>query len=160
MQDKWPDVQEKLDLVKAWAMDGLYEKDICKNLGVSKQTFNKYKKEHLDLVEALKTGKERADYTVQNATFKLACGFKVKVKKNIKLKKSYYDGSGRKVEEEYLKEVEDEQYVPPNATTQIFWLKRRIPDKWGDLPKHPDYEEDNKVVLLPSVDFSEANNDE
>ena len=36
---KWPDVESKLLLVAAWCRDGLIEKDICHNLGISEQTF-------------------------------------------------------------------------------------------------------------------------
>lgn len=157
MKSKWPEVAEKLDLIKGWAMDGLYEKQICKNLGISHQTMNKFKNEHVELVEALKKGKEIADYEVQNATFKLATGYTVKVKKNIKLKKSYYDEKGKKVEEEYIQEVEDEQYIPPNAATQMFWLKKRTPDKWGDKTAIEENGESG-VVFIPSAEPDETGN--
>lgn len=157
MKSRWPEVKEKLSLIEGWAMDGLYEKDIYKKLGISHQTFEKFKKDHVELVEALKKGKEKADYEVQNATFKLATGYTVKVKKNIKLKKAYYDERGKKVEEEYIKEVEDEQYIPPNAATQMFWLKRRTPEKWGDRTKFEESGE-NGVIFIPEAVLKDVEN--
>ena len=157
MKNRWPEIKEKLALIEGWAMNGLYEKDICKNLGISHQTMNKYKKEHVELVEALKKGKEISDLKVQNATYMLATGYTVKVKKHIKLKKIYYDKKGKKVEEEYTQAVEDEQYIPPNATTQMFWLKKRMPEKWGDKTPIED-NGDNGVVLMPRTDISKGGN--
>ena len=44
-----------------WRQNGVIEADICKNLGISHETLAKYKREHSELFEALKTGKEDTD---------------------------------------------------------------------------------------------------
>ena len=51
-------VLPKLDLVEAWARDGLVEKQIAHNLGVAVSTLNLYKKDHPEFSEALARGKE------------------------------------------------------------------------------------------------------
>lgn len=33
---------------------------------------------------------------------------------------------------EDIKIIEEQQYIPPNTTAQIFWLKNRQPKKWRD----------------------------
>ena len=45
-KSKWEQVQDKLILVEGWARDGLTDEQIANNLGISKDTFYKYKKEH------------------------------------------------------------------------------------------------------------------
>ena len=57
--DKYNDeVRPKLDLIVGWARDGLTDELIAKNLGIGLSTLYKYKTLHIELVEALKKGKE------------------------------------------------------------------------------------------------------
>ena len=56
---KWEThVKDKLILVEAWARNGLTDEQIAKNLGISKDTFYKYKKEYTDFSDSLKRGKK------------------------------------------------------------------------------------------------------
>jgi hypothetical protein len=115
---KWEEVKDKLVLVEGWARDGLIEEQIAHNLGIGYSTLNKYKLEHVELVEALKKGKEVIDMEVENALLKRALGYTYKeVKKNVA-----EDGK------EYVTETEKE--VVPDTTAQIFWLKNRKPKEW------------------------------
>lgn len=66
-KSKWEQVKDKLILVEGWARDGLTDEQIAKNLGISKVTFYKFQKEHSELFELLKKGKEVVDYEVENA---------------------------------------------------------------------------------------------
>lgn len=66
-KSKWEQVKDKLILVEGWARDGLTDEQIAKNLGIGKNTFYQYKKEHQDFSDALKKGKEIVDYQVENA---------------------------------------------------------------------------------------------
>jgi hypothetical protein len=92
-------------------------------------------------LQALKQGKAPVDIEIEDSMAKLAQGHYVKVKKPIKmrtekrLKKK--DKDGREYEtgvivEEHIEYVEEEIYIPPNVTAQIFWLKNRKPDQWKD----------------------------
>lgn len=56
-------------LLKGWARDGLTDKQIAKNMGVAVSTLYDYKKKHPDISEALKEGKEVADYYIENALY-------------------------------------------------------------------------------------------
>lgn len=67
-------VQPKLQLVKEWAQNGLTEKQIAKNLGISRDTLNEYKKKYPDFSDLLKKGKEVSDEEVENALYKAALG--------------------------------------------------------------------------------------
>ena len=65
-------VKDNLILVEGWARDGLTEAQIAKNLGISVETFYKYKRQNVEFFEALKKGKEVVDYEVENALYKAA----------------------------------------------------------------------------------------
>ena len=57
-KSKWEQVKNKLTLIEGWARDGLTDEQIYKNLGIGKTTFYKLVKEHSELSEHLKKGKE------------------------------------------------------------------------------------------------------
>ena len=65
-----------LTLLEGWARDGLTDEQIMHNMGIqSKSTFYGYKKRYPNISNALKKGKEVADYEVENALFKRALGY-------------------------------------------------------------------------------------
>lgn len=64
--------QDKLILLEGWARDGLTDKQIAKNIGVSERTITSWKKEHPAILSALKKGKEVIDFEVENALLKNA----------------------------------------------------------------------------------------
>ena len=66
-KSKWEQVQDKLILVEGWARDGLTNEQIAEKLNIGKTTFYKLLKEHSELSELLKKGKENIDYQVENA---------------------------------------------------------------------------------------------
>lgn len=107
---------EGLLKIEGWARDGLIDKDIAKNIGVTEQTLNVWKKKYPSFFESLKRGKEVVDRQVENALFKRALGYKYD-------EVTYEDG----VE---TKRVTKE--VVPDTTAQIFWLKNRKPEVWRD----------------------------
>ena len=107
---------EGLTLLEGWARDGLTNEQIALNMGVAESTLYKWKNEQVEISEALKKGKEVADYQVENALFKRATGFRyVEVTKENGV---------------VVKEVTKE--VAPDTTAAIFWLKNRKPSEWRD----------------------------
>lgn len=119
-KSKWEQVKDKLVLVEGWARDGLTDEQIAKNLGIGKNTFYQYKKEHQDFSDSLKKGKEVVDFEVENALLKRAKGYTTVLKKEKVTK--FGD----------VVEVEEEMHVPPDVLAQIFWLKNRKPKQWKD----------------------------
>ena len=59
-------------LLEAWARDGLTDEQIADKMGISVATLYNWKKEHLEILEALKKGKEVVDVEVENALLNLA----------------------------------------------------------------------------------------
>ena len=123
---------ENLLRLTAWARDGLTISDIAHNMGIAESTFYVWQNEYPEFKEAIKEGKDVVDIKVENATFKKCIGYVVKLNKPIKTKESWYDENGKKHEKEEIKIVQEEQYIPPDTTAQIFWLKNRRPDRWRD----------------------------
>ena len=150
-------VLPKLDLVEAWARDGLVEKQIAHNLGVAVSTLNLYKKDHPEFSEALARGKEVVDVEVENDLLKKCHGYNATVKKTFKVKEVEYDpDTGRRLREyERLETGFDEVHIPADTTAIMFWLANRLKGKWAYKPqedKGDDPGQEGGVVLLPAVD--------
>lgn len=144
---KWLE-PDNLILLEGWARDGLTEEQIAKNMGVSVKTLFNWKKTHLPILHALKKGKEVVDYEVENALLKSALGFSETIRKPFKLKKTQYNDSGKKVkEEEYIEYANEDVYVPPNVTAQIYWLNNRKPERWRNKPKD-ELNSDRKITVV------------
>jgi hypothetical protein len=140
--DPWI-TEDGLTKIQGWARDGLIDKQIAKNMGVAESTLRNWKNNFPEIAEALRKGKEVVDREVENALFKSALGFMQKVKKPVRIREVEYDPkSGKKIREsEKWAQVEEEVYIPPQVTAQIFWLKNRKPDQWR---------EKNDLTLTPS----------
>lgn len=59
--------EEGLTLLEGWARDGLTDEQIAANAGIAPSTLYAWKKDHREISEALKKGKEVVDYEVENA---------------------------------------------------------------------------------------------
>jgi hypothetical protein len=127
-------------------MDGLKDKQIAGNMGISVSTLCEWKNKFSELSEALKKGREVADYIVENELFESCKTRTVTVKKPIKLKKVMVDGKKR-LEEERIEYAEEQVVVPANVTAQIFWLKNRRPEKWAGVPEETRAEEHDDGLL-------------
>lgn len=102
-------------------------------MGIHRDTLNEWKNRFPVISDALKIGRENADYIVESELFESCKTRTVTVKKPIKLKKVMVDGKKR-LEEERIEYAEEQVVVPANVTAQIFYLKNRRPDKWKDRP--------------------------
>lgn len=69
--EKWK-TEEGLVLLQGWARDGLTDEQIAKKMGVSRETFYKWKREYTDISDALKKGKEFVDFLVESSLLKAA----------------------------------------------------------------------------------------
>lgn len=133
-KSKWDTVKDKLILVEGWARDGLTDEQIAHNLGISKDTFYKYKREHADFSESLKKGKEVIDFEVENALLKRALGYEFE---EVTKEHLYNPVTGEPILDEegkhkFVVSKVVKKQVSPDTTAQIFWLKNRKPKKWGD----------------------------
>lgn len=118
--------------LEAWARDGLTDEQIAENMNIVASTLYEWKKRYPEISEALKRNKELVDIEVENALLKKALGFKENIRKAIKVKEVLYENGKRKSEKEHIEYADEEVFVPPDTTAQIFWLKNRRPERWRD----------------------------
>lgn len=114
---------EGLLKIEGWAKDGLIDRQIAKNIGISEQTLNNWKQRFPLLFESLKKGKEVIDRQVENALLKRALGYEYEETQTL------IEKNGTR---EVKKVVKTKKTVPPDTTAQIFWLKNRKPVEWSD----------------------------
>lgn len=113
---------EGLLKIEGWARDGLTDKQIAHNIGISEQTLNVWKNSYPSFSESLKKGKEVIDRQVENALLKRALGYE-------------YEEVSEKFEDGVLTERKvTKKQVAPDTTAQIFWLKNRKTKDWRDNP--------------------------
>lgn len=117
---------EGLLKIQGWARDGLTDKEIAKEIGISKQTFYDWQKKYSDFSDSIKKNKEVADRSVEDALFRKATGYKTKEI----IRERQWNRTTGQYELVTVKEVEKD--VAPDTTAQIFWLKNRKPETWRD----------------------------
>ena len=110
------EIEDKLGLIEGWKRDGLTDDQVAKNLGVSKNTLIKWKREEVNFMNAIKKGKEVSDYELENALHKRAVGY-------------YYEEQTVTNQGEI---VTVRKYEHANPTSLIFALKNRLPHKYRD----------------------------
>jgi len=135
---------EGLIRLEGWARDGLTDEQIAKNMGVSAATLYNWKKSYLEILEALKKGKEVVDYEVENALLKRALGYE-------------YIETKTKTESGVITEVTTTtKQVVPDVTAQIFWLKNRKPETWRDRPEDEEKVSEGVTIInnIPKPDSS------
>lgn len=68
---KWLE-NENLVLLEGWKRNGLTDKQIAGNMGISVNTLNKWKQRFVQIRQALKIGHESANYAVERELFQKA----------------------------------------------------------------------------------------
>ena len=113
---------ENLVRLRGWALDGLTDEQIAKNMGVNVSTLYDWKKKYSQFSEALKEGKDTADREVENALYKAARGYTVE-----EVTRELNPKEGTLVVTKVVT-----KHIQPSVTAQIFWLKNRKPQCWRD----------------------------
>ena len=125
-KSKWDQVKDKLHLVEKWSRDGLTEDQIGKNLGISKNTVNEYKKKYSDFQDSIKRGRQSCVAQIENALVKRALGFEYEEVKNYMKD----DGDGRITK--YTEKTK--KYQPPDVGACAILLKNKDRGNWSDNP--------------------------
>ncbi|WP_304341598.1 transposase [Metaclostridioides mangenotii] len=112
--------REGLIKIEGWARDGLTNKQISQNIGISEETLYKWIVKYTELSESLKRGKEVVDREVENALLKRALGYE------------YIETTREGIGDQLKVTKEVTKQVAPDVTAQIFWLKNRKPEDWRE----------------------------
>ena len=86
---------------------------------------------------------------VEDALYRRACGYKVKLKKSFKVKRVEYDSdTGKKISErEDLEAGFEEVHIPADVRVCAYYLNNRDPARWREHPK------DESELLGGVVDY-------
>lgn len=121
--------------LEAWARDGLTDEQIAAKMGIAVKTLYRWKEQHSQICQSLKRGKEVVDVEVENALLKRALGY------------SYNEVTHERVGDQMVPTKIVTKEVAPDTTAQIFWLKNRKPDMWGDRISIS-----SEVVIVDDID--------
>ena len=117
---------EGLLKIQGWARDGLSDKQIAHNIGITQTTLYEWQKRFPELPEALKKGKEVVDREVENALLKRAMGYEYTEVTQEPVKNKDTGEVRMQVTKRVTKQI------APDVTAQIFWLKNRKPEEFRD----------------------------
>lgn len=110
------------------ALTGFTDEQMADFFEINKDTLYEWRKKYPKFSDSIKSGKEVADSNVASSLYQRALGQTKKIQKAFKLKTTK-NGEGS---EERIEVAEEEVYIPPDTTAQIFWLKNRQPKAWRD----------------------------
>jgi len=116
-------------LVKGWAREGLFNKQIAKNLRIARQTLNIWIKKYPELSEALKCGQAPVDFEVENLLLD-RCRGREWIEERVTTEDVILKGKVVRLE----KRITISRIIPSDVTAIIFWLKMRKPDQWQRGP--------------------------
>lgn len=143
-------VRPHLKKIRGWRREGLTEKQIAERLGIGYSTLSKYKNSSIELVEALKEGKEELVVRLEDSLYKVALGTSVVEEKTVTTTREYKDGTS-------VTNTETTRYVKqlaPNVVALIFALKNLVPEKWRDNPEVEKQTDEGKALADALVDLA------
>lgn len=139
-------VKHRLETIRAWKRHGLTDEEICKNLGIGRESFYLYKRKHPELSEALKSGLDDSVAQVENALFRSGLGYEYEEVKIISEPTGKLDADGNPVILERTEKTT--KHIPGNVTAQIFYLKNRSPKEWHDRKEYEFSGKDGKDMVI------------
>lgn len=128
--DSWQ-TQQGLTLLRGWVRRGMTETQIAELMDISPAVLAQWKRKFPVIAQALD---DTVDLQVEDALLKKALG---------------YENIERKVEispKGERKEVETLKQVGPDMSAISMWLKKRMPEQWGDAP--PAGKKENNLLSL------------
>lgn len=135
--------------IEGWAREGLINKQIANNIGITDRTFSDWVGRFPSISSALKKGKAPVDLEVENALLKRALGYEYE--ETITEIEELAEGKQKK----HIRKIK--KHMPPDTTAQIFWLKNRKPSRWRDkIEQLPD---NNNELLNSLMELERRYND-
>lgn len=131
-----PDVFPRI--AAAMARLGATDSEIADELGVVKSTFYLWRSKHKAFSDALKVGKAPADDRVEASLYRRAVGYEIDTVKVMQFQ-------GEPVVIPYR------EYIHPDTTAAIFWLKNRRPEAWRQNPEGGESETDKLAEALNNI---------
>jgi len=103
---------------------GATDDELADFFQVHRATIYRWKHDHQEFCDAIKSGKEVADDRVERSLYQKATGYDFTEEQAVKLKSDQY--------KEEVEVVEVRKHIPADTTAAIFWLKNRRRGEWRD----------------------------
>ncbi|GAA4108761.1 hypothetical protein ACFFTN_01370 [Aminobacter aganoensis] len=103
---------------------GATDDEMADFFGIHRATLYRWKLDHEDFCDAIKSAKAHADERVERSLYQKATGYEVTEEQAIKIKVAQH--------EEEVEVVQVRKHIPADTTAAIFWLKNRRKDDWRD----------------------------
>lgn len=103
---------------------GATDDELADFFEVHRATIYRWKHDHADFCDAVKTGKDVADERVERSLYQKATGYNVTEEQAVKIKVGQYA--------EEVEVIQVDKHMPADTTAAIFWLKNRRKDDWRD----------------------------
>lgn len=115
---------EYAEQAKALCWKGATDDEMADYFGVHRATIYRWKLEHEEFCDAIKSAKTFADERVERSLYQKATGYDVTEEQAVKIKTDQY--------KEEVEVVEVRKHVAADTTAAIFWLKNRRKEDWRD----------------------------
>lgn len=137
---------ENLVLIQGWKRNGLTDEQIAKNMGIAPRTLENWKKDHIQILHALKVGKQHANFLIENQLFKEARNGNITAM-IFYLKNNWRDKYNDSQLSQEEREVRKWQAKRAKAEADIMRYK-------ADLLTNPDKIQDKTIIVddIPKVD--------
>jgi hypothetical protein len=123
-------IEPNLDKIKFWLNEGYSHKQVYDMLSISKQTFYKHAKIHIDFGDILKNSKQKLEIKLTEALYKEAQGFEHTEVQTELEEDVIIDNGEEKVIKRKKKQKKITKFHRGNVNALIFALCNRFPAKW------------------------------
>lgn len=116
---------------------GMTEKEIYTVLGISNNTWERWKRDREHLRTSLDKGKLPADLKVVQALFKRALGYEAPDTYWTTVRNEKYDSEGRVIERSSrVVGIPIKKHIPPDMKAIQMWLSNRSKGRWTTVTHH------------------------
>ena len=123
-------IEPNLDKIKFWLNEGYSHKQVYDMLSISKQTFYKHAKIHIDFGDILKNSKQKLEIKLTEALYKEGQGFEHTEVQTELEEDVIIDNGEEKVIKRKKKQKKITKFHRGNVNALIFALCNRFPTKW------------------------------
>ena len=117
-----------------WAEDGADNQELAKAMGISRSTFNEWRRRFPVISDAVMRGRRCALVQIRNALRERAKGGVQTLRKPRKRRVREYDPTTGKCirDEEIFEYVDEEEYVPPDTNAIKFYLTNKDAEHFAE----------------------------
>ena len=142
------ETDDGLEMIEGWRRQGLKIEQIAEDcIGVSKFTFQKWRKENPKMQKACDVAIEICNASVEKSLYKRATGF-------------YYEEEIQElVEGELMTTKIARRYCPPDTKAIMHWLFSRMPERWRSVQEpleNTQFQEGINNILIAMKEVAES----